>query len=215
MVVRTAKRAMRAEMVGRVVVATDDERIIDACRDGGVEAVLTSAEHENGTERVAEAGRIVGTDNIVNVQGDEPLIEPASIDALVKGLLADGEALVANVACPMPADAGDNPNIVKAAYDLRDRLIFLSRCAIPFSWNNSASRWRHLGLYAFRGDALARYIARGQGPIELAERIEMYRFIEYGDPIALVKVPEAPPAVDVPDDVVKVNEYVDQRGGWD
>ncbi len=215
MVVRTAKRAMRAEAVDRVVVATDDQRIIDACREGCIEAVLTSAVHKNGTERVAEAGRIVGADNIVNIQGDEPLIEPASIDALVEGLLADEEALVANVACSMPAGVGDNPNVVKAVCDLRDRLIFLSRCAIPFSWTDSASRLRHLGLYAFRGDALARYVARSQGPTELAERIEMYRFIEYGDPIALVKVPEAPPAVDVPDDVAKVNEYAVRCGGWD
>ena len=215
MVVRTARRVLQADTVGRAVVATDDDRILAACRNHEVEAVATSPDHENGTERVEEACRRVSAGEIVNVQGDEPLIDPVSIDALVAALVADGDALVANVVCPLRPEDLSDPNVVKAAGDLLGRMIYLSRSPIPHSWDKPMDRWRHLGRYAFRGDALARYVAREPGPLERAERIEMYRFIEYGDPIALARVPEAPPAVDVPADVAKVRDYAERRGGWD
>ena len=214
MVVRTARRAMQAETVDRAVVATDDERIVQACHQHDVETVMTASDHENGTERVAEAGRVLGVREIVNVQGDEPLIEAASIDAMVRGLVADTQALVANAACPLPENEQDNPNVVKAVSDQEGRLMLLSRHPIPFSWDKPVDRWRHLGLYVFCGEALENYIARRQGPLERAERVEMYRFLEYGDAITLVQVPAAPPAVDVPEDVVKIEDYAARHGGW-
>jgi 3-deoxy-manno-octulosonate cytidylyltransferase (CMP-KDO synthetase) len=214
MVVRTAYRAGQAETISRVVVATDDSRIADVCARHDVETIMTSSEHATGTDRIAEASRVLGIEEIVDVQGDEPLIDPACIDTLVRGLLSDPDALVSNACCAMTDGDGNDPNIVKVVSDQLGRLMFLSRSLIPFSWHESLARVRHIGMYAFRGDALRKYVSRVQGSIERAERIEMYRFLEYGDPIALVQVPQVPPAVDVPGDLAKVEDYVIAHGGW-
>lgn len=214
MVVRTASRAQMAKTVERVVVATEDQRIVDACAQYGIEAIMTSANHPTGTDRVVEASRILGVQDIVNVQGDEPLIEPEVIDAVVLGLASDDVAQVSNAACPLATGAEDNPNVAKAVWDQNDRLMFITRLPLPFSWGSPFDRFRHMGLYAFQGDALERYAAREQGPLELAERIEMFRYLEYGDPVTLVRVPPSPPAVDTPDDVEKIQAHVMEHGGW-
>ena len=214
MVVRTASRAMEATSVDRVVVATDDNRIVDVCRAYGIETTMTSSGHATGTDRIAEASEKLGSGDMVNVQGDEPLFDPATIEMLISALNSDPDVSVVNAACPL--DPGDltNNNVVKAVRDRNERLLFLSRLPIPFSWDSSMDRLRHMGMYAFRGDALAKYTSRVQGPIERAERIEMYRFLEYGDAIRLVELPPAPPAVDVPDDLARIETYASQNGGW-
>ena len=214
MVVRTASRALEAGNVGRVVVATDDRRIVDACAAYGLETVMTSSTHATGTDRIAEASEKLGIHEVVNVQGDEPLVEPAAIDTLVIALSSDPGVSVVNAACPLEPMDLENPNVVKAVKGRNDRLLFLSRLPIPFSWAGSIARFRHMGMYAFRGEALARYVTREQGPVELAERVEMYRFLEHGDPIRLVDLPPAPPAVDIPDDLARIEEYVSTHGGW-
>ena len=214
MVVRTAHRALLAKTVTRVVVATEDARIVEVCKQYHIESVLTGADHQTGTDRIAEASRVLGVTDIVNVQGDEPLIDPDCIDALVEGVMQDDDVLVSNGACSLLDADLESPNVVKAVCDQNKRLMFLSRLPIPYAWNNRIPRLRHLGLYAFKADALNRFVMRAQGPIERAERVEMYRFLEYGDAIRLVEVPSAPPAVDVPEDVEKINAYVEANGGW-
>jgi len=215
MVVRTARRAAEATTVGRVVVATDDERIVAVSKGYDIEVVMTEGEHMTGTDRVVEVCRTLELAEVVNIQGDEPLIDPGCIDALVRGLSADADALVANAACPLADEDIDNKNVVKAICDQRNRLMCLSRHPLPFSWGAKVDRFRHLGLYAFKRGVLDRFAKRAQGPLERSERVEMYRFLEYGDPIVLVKVPPTPPAVDVPEDMVKIQEYVLSRGGWE
>ena len=214
MVVRTAYRAAQAEAIDRVVVATDDHRIADACRQYEIEAVLTACAHETGTDRVAEACRTLGLSEVINVQGDEPLIDPQCIDTMVRRLSEDSWANVANAACPLAKEDEDDKNVVKAVRNHHGHLMFLSRYPLPFFWEAPMDRLRHLGLYAFRGDALNRYAARSQGPVERAERIEMHRFLEYGDPVVLVEMPPVPPAVDIPNDLDKLQNYVYLHGGW-
>jgi 3-deoxy-manno-octulosonate cytidylyltransferase (CMP-KDO synthetase) len=214
MIVRTAARAALAEMVERVVVATDDRRIAEVCDAYGFESVMTRNDHPTGTDRVVEAGELLGIDRVVNVQGDEPLIEPATIDAVIGGLDLDPEAQVANAGCPLSDGDLENPNVAKAVVDQRDRLLYISRFPLPYSWGERVPRLRHLGLYAFRGDALKNYARYKQGPLELSERIEMFRFIEQGDPIILVQVPIGPPAVDTPADVDRIDQYAVEHDGW-
>lgn len=214
MVVRTARRVSQAESIDRVVVATDDQRIVSVCKNESIEAVFTSAHHITGTDRVAEACQILKLNDVINVQSDEPLIEPSCIDMLADGLDRDPEVSVVNAACPLETVEEDNENVVKAVCDRRGRLMFLSRRCIPFAWNGAVERWRHLGMYAFREGALQRFVERQQGMLELAERIEMYRYLEYGDSIALVQMPPTPPSIDIPTDVDKVESFVRSRDGW-
>jgi len=214
MVVRSAMRAIQATSVDRVVVATDDARIVDVCSEYGLESVITSMDHPTGTDRVAEAAAELGVTDVVNVQGDEPLIIPDTIDALVDGLIRDPSAEVANAACALGVDDEHSPNVVKVVVTQQNHLLYFSRHPIPFAWEDTTPRLRHLGLYAFRKDALSRYTTRLPGPLEQAERIEMFRFLEYGDPVALIEVSENPPAIDVPEDLGRIEEYVAHHGGW-
>jgi len=214
MVVRTAARAALAKNVERVVVATDNQKIVGACAEYGFEALMTRSGHHTGTDRVVEVAEQLGISQIVNVQGDEPLIDPDTIDAVIASLGLDPDAKVANAGCPLLEKDLDNPNVVKVAMDKRNRVLYLSRLPLPYSWGAPVPRVRHLGLYAFRQDALENYAKYEQGPIELSERVEMFRFIEHGDPIVLAQVPAGPPAVDTPADVDVINDYAAQHKGW-
>lgn len=214
MIVRTARRAGRSESVSRVVVATDDDRIRGACDDHGIDSILTSGRHNTGTDRVVEASRILGESNVVNIQGDEPLVDPGAIDRLVNRLVEDSSADVANCGCRMDIiDEGD-PNVVCVVVDQTGHVMMLSRADLPFGWGRPISRIRHLGLYAFRDRALEQFASRSQGPIECAERIEMFRYLEYGDVVAFVEVDSVGPAVDVPEDVDRLEQHVAANGGW-
>jgi 3-deoxy-manno-octulosonate cytidylyltransferase (CMP-KDO synthetase) len=164
--------------------------------------------------RQLEAAKILSQERIVNVQGDEPLLDPTHIDALIDGLLEDGEALVSNAACPLERTDVDNPNVVKAVAGKDRYLLYLSRSPIPFSWDGGQNRLRHLGMYAFREDALSRFASRTSGPLEQAERVEMFRYLEHGDPIVLVTVPPTAPAVDVPEDLSRLEAFAQANGGW-
>jgi 3-deoxy-manno-octulosonate cytidylyltransferase (CMP-KDO synthetase) len=214
MVVRTASRAFEAKSVDRVIVATDDERIVEACRAHDIETFLTQGDHTTGTDRVVEASDRLNIQRIVNVQGDEPLIEPSTIDQVVAGLEADDGAEVANAGCPLDVIDTENPNVVKVVGDQRKRVLYISRGLVPFAWREPVPRLRHLGLYAFRGSALKTFARHPQGPLELSERIEMFRFLERGHPITLVEVPVGPPAVDTPGDVERIDRFVVENGGW-
>lgn len=215
MIVRTAQRTLLAKNVHDVVVATDDRRIAEVCHSYNVASVMTASEHLTGTDRVVEASRLLSVQNVVNVQGDEPLIEPETIDAVIQGVENDTLAMVSNAACPLTGEDADNPNVVKVVVSQKKRVMYISRHCVPYSWGQSIERLRHMGLYAFKGDALEKYAAYKPGPIETQERIEMFRFLENEDPIALVQVPPSPPAVDTPEDITRVQDFVMKTGGWE
>lgn len=187
-----AEAAARARRVERVVVATDDPRVADAVRAFAGECVLTSPEHPNGTSRLSEAARTLRLPPdaiVVNVQGDEPEIEPGAIDAAVDALAASG-APVATIAVPF-ADADDagNPNIVKVVRRLDGSALYFSRARVPHvrdpGSGPSPPVLRHVGLYAYRRSFLDVYVTLAPTPLEQAESLEQLRVLEHGHEIAV------------------------------
>lgn len=195
MVVRVARRAALGERVSAVVVATDDDRIEAAVRAAGVEVVRTSARHRSGTDRVAEVAARRSEERVINVQGDEPLIEPATIDAVIAAL-DDPAVSVATAASPLDPPATD-PNRVKVVVDDRGRALYFSRAPIP----HGGPYLLHHGLYAFRREALLRFPALPVGRLEGSERLEQLRLLEQGLAVQVVVVSSSSPSVDTPDDL--------------
>jgi 3-deoxy-manno-octulosonate cytidylyltransferase (CMP-KDO synthetase) len=207
MVVRTAERAAMSA-ASRVLVATDDDRIAQAVRHHGHEVLITRSDHPTGTDRLAEAVDLLDLpDNaiVVNVQGDEPLIEPTLINA-VASLLADRpDAAIATCASPMAnAESLFNPNIVKAVCAADGHALYFSRAPIPWARDALANgqrqmavglpAWHHIGLYAYRAEFLRRFPHLPQGVLERYESLEQLRALEHGYTILIHQVSQAPAA---------------------
>ncbi|MEL6797580.1 MAG: 3-deoxy-manno-octulosonate cytidylyltransferase [Planctomycetota bacterium] len=190
LIVHVCEAAAQASLVSRVIVAAGEGEIVDAVTAAGFEAALTRGDHQTGTSRVAEvADTLDASDNdiIVNVQGDEPEIEPGVIDAGIRAI-AGSDAPVATIATPFDAaDDPANPNIVKAVVDRSGHALMFSRSVIPHDRDGSGdvSRFRHVGLYVYRRWFLARIAELEPSPLEQAERLEQLRFLEHGYRIAV------------------------------
>lgn len=217
MVVRVAEQAHKSA-AARVVVAADSAEILAACQAHGVEAVLTREDHASGTDRLAETVQLLGLPPetvVVNVQGDEPLIEPALIDRLA-ALLTDGEAPMATLVHAIHrAEDFFNPNVVKVVLDDSGLARYFSRAPIPFARDAFAEShaslpanlpaWRHIGIYAYRAGFLATYTQLAPSPTEQFEALEQLRVLWHGYSIAVATLNEAPPAgVDTPEDLARV-----------
>jgi 3-deoxy-manno-octulosonate cytidylyltransferase (CMP-KDO synthetase) len=213
MIQRVFERARLAKTPTRVIVATDDERIVKAVEAFGGEARMTRSDHRTGTERVAEVAAHVDGDVFVNVQGDEPLLDPGAVDAAVNALLEDPPAAVATVATLIktPADIMD-PHVVKTVLDFDSNALYFSRAPIPWvrdSANHVVVRhWKHLGLYVFQRDALLEYPTLPQGDLERIEQLEQLRWMENGVKIRVAEVEHDAVSVDVPEDVVRVEKLL-------
>ena len=203
------EQVARARLVERIIVATDDRRIADAVRSFGGEAVMTRADHPSGTDRVAEVAAGIDCDLVLNVQGDEPEIEPVSLDRLV-ALLAEDEACpVATLACPFAridgADPAD-PAAVKVVLDRRGRALCFSRSLIPYRQagamgpENAARPLLHLGVYAYRREFLLELAGLEPTSLERTERLEQLRVLEHGYPMAVAVVDRAAVGIDTPED---------------
>lgn len=222
MIQHVYERARRARLPGRVLVATDDARIADVVRAFGGEAVLTSADHPTGTDRLAEAARALVADVILNVQGDEPLLDPAAVDAAARPLVEDPGVEMATVSVPLlDEDEVLAASVVKVVCDgLGDALLF-SRAPIPHVRSASDPREgaretirrglarRHLGLYAYRRETLLRLASLPPAPLEEAESLEQLRALHHGIRIRVVAHPGAAgPAVDTAEDLERVRALV-------
>jgi len=220
MVVHVAERAARSGAAA-VVVAADDPRTVAACAAHGVRAILTRADHATGSDRLAEACAqlgLDGTDLVVNVQGDEPLIEPVLIDACA-ALLAERPECVMATAAHAIDDAAEfaNPNVVKVVCDARGRALTFSRAPLPW-WRDGYAGGlspttplsdprplRHIGLYAYRAGFLRRFPALPASPIEQLESLEQLRVLWHGERIAVhVSALRPGPGVDTPEDLARV-----------
>ena len=187
------EQARRASVAKRVVIATDDQRVCDAAADFGAECALTSPEHANGTMRIEEAARSLGLDTggiVVNVQGDEPEVEPALIDLVARAIDRSG-APMATVGSPLsPHEDPADPNIVKVVTTVPDgdlaRALYFSRARIPHPRAQRAPALKHIGLYAYQGSFLREYIAMAPTPLEQSEKLEQLRVLECGRSIAVV-----------------------------
>ena len=223
MVVRVAAVARSARSDG-VWVAADDERIIAAVRQHGFEAVMTREDHASGTDRIAEVADRLQWDDadiVVNVQGDEPLLEPSLIEAVAGALRGDPDAAMATAAYPLTtADDFFNTNVVKVVCDSRGRALYFSRAPIPWDRDRFAGRrdvlpadlpaQRHIGLYAYRVSFLRRFGQLAVSPLERCESLEQLRALWHGYSIQVVSVDHAPaPGVDTPEDLERVRRLFD------
>ena len=214
MVQRVYERAKEARSATRVIVATDDERIVKAVESFGGEARMTRPGHRTGTERIAEVAAHTEGDVFVNVQGDEPLLDPQAVDTAVGALLEEPVAAIATVAVPIktPQDIMD-PNVVKTVLDFDGNALYFSRAPIPWvrdSTSHSVVRHlKHLGLYVFQRDALLEYPTLPQGELERIEQLEQLRWMENGWKIRVREVEHDAVSVDVPADVERVEKLLE------
>jgi 3-deoxy-manno-octulosonate cytidylyltransferase (CMP-KDO synthetase) len=213
MIQRVYERAKLAQRVNRVIVATDDDRIVKAVQAFGGEARMTRSDHRTGTERVAEVAAHETGDVFVNVQGDEPLLDPAALDTAVGALLDEPQVAIATVATPIktPGDIMD-PNVCKVALDFDENALYFSRAPIPWVRDTGgkvlARHLKHLGLYVFRRDALLEYPTLPQGDLERVEQLEQLRWLENGWKIRVAEVEHDAISVDVPEDVTRVEKLL-------
>ncbi len=201
----TWEQARKAKLPQRVVIAADDEKIVQAAREFGAECVLTSPKHNSGTDRIAEAVGRSDADIVVNVQGDEPRIDPDHIDYLARLLLDSPDAPMATLAAPFAArEQVSDPNVVKVVVDASGRAIYFSRSVIPYDRDRAgvgdASHYlRHIGIYAYRRDFLLRITSLPQTPLEKLEKLEQLRAIEHGCTILVGKVERTCEGIDTPE----------------
>ncbi len=213
MIQRVYERAKLASQAARVIVATDDERIVKAVESFGGAARMTRPDHRTGTERVAEVAAHEKGDVFVNVQGDEPLLDPVAVDTAISALLEEPAAAIATVATPIktPADIMD-PNVVKTVLDFDNNGIYFSRAPIPWVRDTASKiqvrHLKHLGLYVFQRDALLEYPTLPQGELERIEQLEQLRWLENGWKIRVAEVEHDAVSVDVPEDVARVERLL-------
>jgi 3-deoxy-manno-octulosonate cytidylyltransferase (CMP-KDO synthetase) len=207
MIEHVYRRAAAARTVSRVIVATDDERIARAVAAFGGDAMMTSATHQSGTDRLAEVAASLACDVVVNVQGDEPVLAPETIDAAVEPLLADPRLEMSTLRRRItdPAEHED-PNVTKVVVDHDGHALFFSRAPIPYTRPGQppAPAWAHVGLYVYRRDTLLRLAALPQTAMERAEALEQLRAVEHGIRIKVVRTAYASIGVDTPDDLARV-----------
>jgi 3-deoxy-manno-octulosonate cytidylyltransferase (CMP-KDO synthetase) len=204
------ERAGRARTLHRLVIATDDDRIFAEARRWGAVARMTRTSHPSGTDRAAEVAAGDTADVIVNIQGDEPLIDPAAIDAAVNGLLPSSSATMSTLKKRIedPAEIS-NPNVVKVVTDLSGDAIYFSRSPIPFVRGGQGAHYKHVGLYVYRRDFLLSYSGLPVGPLEQAEKLEQLRALENGYKIRVVETEYDSVGVDTPEDLARVSAWVE------
>lgn len=226
MILHVVERALAAPSVTRAVVATDDARIFEAVRDAGREALMTSTAHASGSDRLAEAASQIDAEIIVNVQGDEPLIAPETIERAVAALLSDAAADAATTCEPIECAADVLSNdVVKVVVDERGGALYFSRSPVPFP-REAATRHgslasalanepallstfrKHTGLYVYRRAFLLEFACWPQTPLERAESLEQLRILEHGHRIRVVEAASPSVGVDTEDDLRRVRELM-------
>lgn len=207
------KRSLLSNL-DKVVVATDDERIVSAVKAFGGEVVMTSKNHETGTDRIAEVAMIYKEfDVIINVQGDEPLIESSMINSLILPFLEEPELKMATLKYKLDdMDDVNNPNIVKVICDKNDYAIYFSRNPLPFPRKLDISNYyKHIGVYAYKRDFVLEYAKMPQTPLEISESLEQLRVLENGYKIKVLETKHKVLGVDTPEDLIKVINYVKEN----
>lgn len=213
MIQHVVDRVRAAGRVSAIVVATEDDRIMKAAAKFGAQAIMTRSDHRTGTDRVAEVAVHMPADIYVNVQGDEPLIDPVAIDAVIEAMAEDDEIQIATPCSAIlaPNDIMD-PNIVKVVTDFEGNALYFSRAPIPWVRDTGAKvaarHWKHIGLYAFRRAALLEFPTLPPGELERLEQLEQLRWLENGFRIRVVETQYDAVSVDVPEDVARVEKIL-------
>ena len=209
MVEHVYQRASEARSVGHVLVATDDRRIFDAVETFGGRAYMTSPRHASGTDRLAEVAAGLTCDLVVNVQGDEPLLHPSTIDAAIEPFFSDPTLQMSTLRRRITdPDDWRNPNVTKVVIDREGFALYFSRAPIPFTREGCtpAPAWRHIGLYVYRRECLLRLTALPPTAMEQSEALEQLRAIEHGIRIRTVETEHESIGVDTPEDLERVRK---------
>jgi 3-deoxy-manno-octulosonate cytidylyltransferase (CMP-KDO synthetase) len=207
-------QVIKAKSITDVIIATDDERIADYCRANNLDVVMTADTHPTGSDRLAEVAQKIEADIYVNVQGDEPLIEPETIDAVTDCLLnaLDRGIELSTGYIEKATDAQlDDPSVVHLVPTLDGCVLTFSRLPIPYPMAEIMQRTVHVGLYAFTRKALLLFAKLERGPVERAESIEVMRYLEHGHRIACVPVPSGSIGVDTPEDLAEVEAILEAK----
>jgi len=215
MVLWVVERARAAKAVDEVYVATDDRRIFDAVEKGGGRAIMTSDKARSGSDRIAEAVAAMDCGVIVNLQGDEPLMSPETIDAAVAALLSDPACAVATACVEIRSRADfESPHNVKVVFDCQGHALYFTRSMVPSPARRPAGEleegrlfgYKHQGMYVYRKEALMAYTRLPAGTLEEIEKLEQLRYLENGYRIKVVVTPHDSPGVDTPEDVAAVEQ---------
>ena len=207
-------RCRKVRGADAVIVATDDMRIAEAAFDFGADVAMTSPKHPSGTDRIAEVAKnLAGFDIVLNVQGDEPFIQPALVDQLAAALQAEQSVQMSTAACALDPSDLENPNCVKVVTDLAGNALYFSRSPIPCDRDGDAgpARLRHLGIYGYRRKFLLEFVKWKQTPLEKSEKLEQLRALEHGAKIRIVKTKPAGPGIDTPEDLKAAEKFFARR----
>ena len=202
MIQHVYERALKAKKLHKILIATDDERIRNSATGFGAGVRMTRADHISGTDRVAEVAASEEHDIIVNIQGDEPLIDPAAIDLAVEAL-GDASMSTLKKRIEEPSEI-TNPNVVKVVAGLDNNAIYFSRSPIPYNRGGEVDYFKHIGLYVYQREFLLGYSSMPAGPLEKAERLEQLRALENGHKIRVVETKYESLGVDTPEDLERV-----------
>jgi 3-deoxy-manno-octulosonate cytidylyltransferase (CMP-KDO synthetase) len=214
------ERASEAREISRLVIATDDKRIYEVARSFGAEVEMTAREIRNGSERAAAVAEKHDDSIVVNIQGDEPLIDPGAIDAAIRALIDDDEAVASTLVKKIDSiEELTNVNMPKVILDYHGYALYFSRAIIPYyrdeanpsEWIKKHSYFRHIGLYAYRKSFLKRYVGLPETGLERAEKLEQLRILEHGYKIKATIVNYAPRGVDTPDDLESLIQYIEEN----
>lgn len=207
-------RACQASCLDRLLVATDSEKIADYCRGANIPAVMTSAAHRSGTDRLVEVKRRERADIFVNIQGDEPMVTRQHVELLVRPFAEAVETQVSTLMVAITPQEASDPNAVKVVRDSRGRALYFSRALIPYDRDGSSrgEYRKHLGLYAYAAEALEKFSRLAPSRLEQLERLEQLRFLENGIPITVVETSEDTVGVDTEEDLRRVEEYFRHAG---
>jgi len=210
MIQHVYERSAQATIPQEVVVATDDEKVFQAVQQFGGKVVMTSSEHQTGTDRLAEvASKYAEVDVIINVQGDEPLIDPKVIDELAQEFLNDTALQMASVMSIMDTEDYQNPNAVKVVTDLNNNALYFSRSLLPYPRvAGKANVYKHIGIYAYKKDFLLKFAKLEPTPLEQSESLEQLRALENGYKIKMIKTKSKFIGVDSIEDLQTVNELL-------
>ena len=209
MLAHVVEAARECPQLAEVIVATDSDEVIAVCKQNGWRAEMTSPAHRSGTDRVWEVAQRIPADVYVNVQGDEPLARPEHISALLAPM-KNPNVLVSTVKTPCsPADV-NNPNAVKVVTDLEGRALYFTRATVPFDRDKTGTvkRYKHLGFYGYRREALQKFCSWPESELERAERLEQLRFLDNGIEIYVAETPFDTVGVDTEEDLQRVEEII-------
>lgn len=201
--------AQRATLLDRIIIATDNERIFRTAEKIGAEVMMTSAEHSSGTERVAEVAASTETPIVINIQGDEPLVEGTMLDGLVTALQDEALAMSTLMAKVHDLSLLEESHIVKVVADRNDYALYFSRSPLPYQADDFF--YQHIGIYGYQRDFLLRFHRLAPSRLEKFEKLEQLRPLENGIRIKMIEIPFATLSVDTPQDIIKVEHFLKKR----